>query len=65
MDDMPADALIILPVRNVVLFPGPRRRRSASAAASLAAAQEAVRPERRIGVLLQRQPEVDDPAGAT
>jgi ATP-dependent Lon protease len=62
MDDMPADAMIIVPVRNVVLFPGLVAPLGVNRPASIAAVQEAVRTERRIGLLLQRHPEVDDPS---
>ena len=62
MDDMPADAMIIVPVRNVVLFPGLVAPLGVNRPASIAAVQEAVRTERRIGLLLQRHPEADDPS---
>ena len=62
MDDMPADAMIIVPVRNVVLFPGLVAPLGVNRPASIAAVQEAVRTERRVGLLLQRHPEVDDPS---
>jgi ATP-dependent Lon protease len=55
------DVLIILPVRNVVLFPGVVLPISIGRDRSLAAAQEAVRTQRRIGLLLQIDPAVDDP----
>jgi len=61
MDDMPADAMIIVPVRNLVLLPGLIAPLSMGRPASVAAAQEAVRAERRIGVLLQRHPETENP----
>ncbi|HEY1329446.1 MAG TPA: LON peptidase substrate-binding domain-containing protein, partial [Casimicrobiaceae bacterium] len=61
MDQMPADALIIVPVRNMVLFPGLVAPLAVARASSVAAAQEAVRTERRIGVLLQRNPETEEP----
>src|SRR6185503_8164990 len=61
MDDMPADALIIVPMRNMVLFPGLIAPLAVARPTSIAAAQEAVRSERRIGVLLQRNPDTEDP----
>jgi ATP-dependent Lon protease len=61
MDDMPADAMIIVPVRNVVLFPGLVAPLAVNRPESIAAVQEAVRAERRIGLLLQRHPEADSP----
>ena len=60
---MPEDVLIILPVRNVVLFPGVVLPISIGARQSLAAAQEAVRTQRKIGLLLQTDPRrVDEPS---
>ncbi len=59
--DLPADATIIVPVRNLVLFPGLIAPLSVGRPTSIAAAQEAVRTERKIGVLLQRNPEIEDP----
>ena len=58
----PEDVLIILPVRNVVLFPGVVLPISIGRDKSVAAAQEAVRTQRKIGLLLQTDPSVDDPA---
>ena len=43
------DVLIILPVKNAVLFPGVVLPIAVSGAAALAAAQEAVRTQRRVG----------------
>ena len=57
----PEDVLIILPVRNLVLFPGVVLPVSIGRDKSLAAAQEAVRTQRRIGLLLQTDPGADDP----
>jgi ATP-dependent Lon protease len=55
------DVLIILPVRNLVLFPGTLLPIAIGRNRSLAAAQEAVRTQRRIGLLLQTDPAIDDP----
>jgi ATP-dependent Lon protease len=57
----PADALIIVPVRNVVLFPGLVLPVTLGRAKSVAAAQQAVRDQRQVGILLQRAAEVADP----
>ena len=51
---LPDDALIILPVRRMVLFPGMILPVALGPEASIAAAQAAVRAKRPIGVLLQR-----------
>jgi len=60
--EVPADALIILPTRNFVLFPGIVFPLSIGRPASIAAAQEAVRLQRQVGVVLQRDSEQNDPA---
>ncbi len=59
---LPADALIIVPVRNVVLFPGLVLPVTLGRQKSVAAAQQAVRDQRQVGILLQRDAEVADPA---
>ncbi|MDP3669563.1 MAG: endopeptidase La [Telluria sp.] len=58
---LPPDALIIVPVRNLVLFPGMVTPINIGRERSIAAAQEATRSERQIGVLLQRDTEADLP----
>src|ERR1700727_1310706 len=58
---LPADALIIVPVRNNVLFPGLVLPITLGRPKSIAAAQQAVREQRQVGILLQRTPDVDDP----
>jgi ATP-dependent Lon protease len=61
---IPPDAVVILPVRNTVLFPGVVLPITVGRERSVAAAQEAARSERPLGLLLQRDPEVSDPAGS-
>jgi ATP-dependent Lon protease len=56
------DVLIILPVRNAVLFPGVVLPIAIAGQASLAAAQEAVRTQRRVGLLLQNDSTEGDPS---
>jgi len=51
---LPEDALILIPMRNTVLFPGVISPITVGRAASVAAAQEAVRSEKNVGFLLQR-----------
>ncbi len=58
---LPPDALIIVPVRNTVLFPGLVLPITLGRPKSVAAAQQAVRDQRQVGILLQRDPEVADP----
>jgi ATP-dependent Lon protease len=50
------DVLIILPVSNAVLFPGVVLPIAIAGNAALSAAQEAVRTQRRVGLLLQIDP---------
>jgi ATP-dependent Lon protease len=58
---IPDDALIIVPVRDTVLFPGVVAPITIGRPKSIAAAQQALREQRPIGILLQRNPEADDP----
>ena len=58
---MPPDALIIVPVRNTVLFPGLVLPITVGRPKSIAAAQQAVREQRQVGILMQRDAEVADP----
>lgn len=61
---LPPDALIILPVRNLVLFPGTVLPVVVGRRRSVAAAQQALREQRQIGILMQRDPEAEPaPAG--
>ena len=59
--ELPEDALILLPTRNAVLFPGVILPLSIQRDASIAAAQEAARSERPIGIVLQRDPAENAP----
>ena len=58
---IPGDALIIVPVRNTVLFPGVVIPITIGRPKSIAAAQQAVREQRPIGILLQRDVELSEP----
>ena len=58
---IPDDALILLPVRSNVLFPGTIIPLHIDRVTLQAGVQEAVRLERPIGVVLQRKPEAADP----
>ena len=57
---LPDDALIVVPMRNTVLFPGVVSPVTVGRKSSVAAAQEAVRSEKKIGFLLQRDAKKDD-----
>src|SRR5262245_56271342 len=58
---LPPDALIIVPVRSTVLFPGVVLPITVGRTRSIAAAQQAVREQRQVGILMQRDAEVSDP----
>ncbi|PWG63689.1 endopeptidase La [Sediminicurvatus halobius] len=60
---LPDDALILLPVRDLVLFPQLVLPVGIGRRLSVAAAQQAVRDDRPLGVLLQRERETEQPAG--
>ena len=59
---LPPDAMIIVPVRRMVLFPGMVAPITIGRPRSIAAAQQAVREQRQIGVLMQRDAEAAEPA---
>jgi ATP-dependent Lon protease len=60
-DTKPEDVLIILPIANSVGFPGVVLPVTITGSAALAAAQEAVRTERRVGLLLQTDAAAGEP----
>ncbi|WP_234679721.1 endopeptidase La [Bradyrhizobium monzae] len=59
--NIPEDALIIIPVREMVLFPGAIAPIAIARPKSVAAAQQALREQRPIGIVLQRSPETEEP----
>ncbi len=61
---LPADALPIVPVRHLGLFPGTVMPISLGRELSIAAAQEAVRGGHKIAMLAQRDPAVEKPRPA-
>jgi ATP-dependent Lon protease len=58
---LPSDALILIPTRSFVLFPGTVLPVTLGRQRSIAAAQAAIRLNRTIGLVLQRDPATDDP----
>ncbi|MBP2313971.1 endopeptidase La [Azospirillum soli] len=60
---LPDDVIPIIPVRNLVLFPGVVLPVTVGRARSVAAAQEAARTERPVGIVLQREEAVEEPTG--
>ena len=61
MPPLPPDALIIVPVRNTVLFPGHVLPITIGRQRSIVAAQQAVREQRQVGILMQRSADITDP----
>ena len=61
---LPEDALVVIPVRGMVLFPGLVLPVTLGRERSIAAAQEAVRSDLPVGLVLQRDPEQNDPKPA-
>src|SRR5208282_6652949 len=57
------NTLLILPVRDTVLFPGVLFPISIGRPVSIAAVQQAMREERQIGILMQRDGEAMEPYG--
>jgi ATP-dependent Lon protease len=55
------DELIIIPVRDAVLMPGAIMPIVIGREVSIAAAQQAVREERQVGLLMQRDPKLAEP----
>lgn len=60
---VPTDAMIIVPVRNMVLFPGMVVPITIGRKRSIASVQYALKGERQIGVLKQRNPDAETPTG--
>ncbi|TMH35175.1 MAG: AAA family ATPase, partial [Betaproteobacteria bacterium] len=58
---LPEDAVAIVPVRNLVLFPGLVVPLAMGRERSRAAAQYAAREQRPLGILLQSKPETEEP----
>ncbi len=61
MPPIPQGAIIVLPVRNMVLFPGIVLPLSIGRPQSIAAAQEAAGSDRPLGIILQRDSALDVP----
>ena len=61
---IPEDALILVTTRNLVLFPGTVLPMTLGRQRSVLAAQTAIRLSRPIGLVLQRDPEMDSPMPA-
>jgi len=60
----PSDAFPVIPMRNMVLFPGIVAPVTVRRPQSVAAVQQAVREQRQVVLVLQRDPEVAEPGPA-
>ncbi|GAB3545320.1 endopeptidase La [Noviherbaspirillum agri] len=58
---LPPDGMVLIPLRYLVLFPGMIAPISLARHASIAAAEEAVRRDYPVGLILQRDPELESP----
>ena len=58
---LPEEALILIPTRNLVLFPGTVLPITLGRQRSILSAQAAIRLSRSIGIVLQREAATDDP----
>jgi ATP-dependent Lon protease len=58
---LPADVLLVVPVRNVVIFPGAVTQVTLTRELSMRAAHEAVQHGYKLGLVLQHDPRLDTP----
>src|SRR4051812_33498493 len=58
---LPEDVLLVVPVRNVVMFPGAVTQVALAREISMRAVQEAVTHGHKLGIVLQKDPSVDEP----
>ena len=61
-EQIPEDVLLIVPVRNIVMFPGAVTQISLGREMSINAAREVVNDGHKLGIILQRDPNVSDEA---
>lgn len=64
MPPLPADAVIVVPVRDAVLFPEIVLPVALTGQAAVSAAQQAVRAQRQFAIVLQRNLETEEPGPA-
>ena len=62
--ELPEGAMILLPTRNAVLFPGIVAPLTLGRAQSIASAQTAAQDDKPLGILLQSDPSADSPGPA-
>lgn len=58
---LPDDLIVVLPVRNVVVFPGAVTQVGLGRDLSVRAVEEAAKGGRKLGLLLQKDPSIDEP----
>jgi ATP-dependent Lon protease len=58
---IPEDGLILLPLRNFVAFPGTVFPLSVGRARTMAAVEQAIREDRKLGIVLQHDPHEEEP----
>ncbi|MCC6195786.1 MAG: endopeptidase La [Burkholderiales bacterium] len=58
---LPADALVLVPARNMVLFPGLIAPLTLGREESILAAQESIKRQKPIGLILQRKTDTENP----
>src|SRR5690554_4513420 len=58
---IPEDVLLIVPVRNIVMFPGAVTQIALGRDMSINAAREVVNDGHKLGIILQRDADIDDP----
>ena len=63
-ESIETNELILIPVREMVIFPGVVLPVAVKRAKSVAAAQEAVRAKRKVGFVLQKDAQNDDPSAS-
>lgn len=61
--ELPEDALIIIPVRNLVIFPQMVAPIGIGRESTILAAQDAARAGRQVGIVLQRESDSEEPQG--
>jgi ATP-dependent Lon protease len=59
--ELPQDVIALIPMRNVVLFPHVLTAITVGRAKSIAALEHALDPKRPLGIILQKDPAVDEP----
>ncbi|SEA63662.1 endopeptidase La [Nitrosospira multiformis] len=59
--ELPQDVIALIPMRNIVLFPHVLTAITVGRAKSIAALEHALDPKRPLGIILQKDPAVDEP----